>query len=58
MRLWSGGKARLSQLCKISAKALRYVLARPTRGHLNWDMEAYLLHPRCCRTEYYFEEHL
>jgi len=54
MTLWSRAKLGLSRLCKISTLAVRYVLARRTGGHRNQDADAYLLRPRCCRTERYF----
>jgi hypothetical protein len=57
MTLWSTTKAALSCLWRISAKALRYALARPTDGHRDRHTEAYLLHRRCCRTEHFFQEH-
>jgi hypothetical protein len=57
MTLWIGTKFGLSPLWSLAAKAFRHMLVRPIRGRRNRDMEAYLLHPRCCRTEHYFEEH-
>ena len=57
MTLLSSAKVGLSFVWEVSAMALRYVLARPTGGPRDWGAEAYLLHPRCCRTEHYFKEH-
>lgn len=58
MTLWSSAKVGLSRLWKILAMSLRYSLAKATGEHRNWKIEAYLLHPRCCRTENYFEENI
>jgi hypothetical protein len=51
MTLWSSANAGLIWLWKMSALRVGEVLARLPEGRRNDGGQAYLLHPRCCRTE-------
>jgi hypothetical protein len=55
MTLWSRAKAGLVRLWQISALTLREALSRVADERHNQVSEAYLLHPRCCRTEQHWE---
>jgi hypothetical protein len=51
----SKGRTGLVRFWKTSALRFREVLARLTEERRNDVGEAYLLHPRCCRTEQHQE---
>ena len=51
MTLWCRAKAGLVQRWRMSALRVNNVLSRVTKGRRNQVGQAYLLHPRCCRTE-------
>ena len=55
MTLWSRATAGLVRLWRTSALRIRNVLSRVTEGRRNQIGQAYLLHPRCCRTEQHQE---
>jgi hypothetical protein len=44
-------KTRPAWLWRMSALRVQKVLSRVTKGRRNQVGQAYLLHPRCCRTE-------
>ena len=55
MTLWSRAKAGLVRLWQVSALTLREALSRVAEERHNQVGKAYLLHPRCCRTEQHWE---
>jgi hypothetical protein len=55
MTLCCSAKAGVVWLWEISALRVRKVLSRMTEGRRNQVGHAYLLQPRCCRTEQYWE---
>jgi hypothetical protein len=55
MTLWSRANAGLVRLWRTLALRIRNVLSRVTEGRRNQIGQAYLLHPRCCRTEQHQE---
>jgi hypothetical protein len=55
MTLWSGVKAGLDRLWQMSAFTVRKALSRVTEERHSQVGQAYLLHPRCCRTEQHWE---
>ena len=55
MTLWCSAKAGVVWLWEISALRVRKVLSRMTEGRRNQVGHAYLLQPRCCHTEQYWE---
>jgi hypothetical protein len=55
MTLWSRANAGLVRLWRTSAPRIRNVLSRVTEGRRNQIGQAYLLRPRCCRTEQHWE---
>ena len=55
MTLWSRAKAGLVRLWQMSALTVRQGLSRVAEERRNQVGHAYLLHPRCCRTEQYWE---
>lgn len=57
MTLLSIAKTGLVRLWKLSTTAGDYAPALPIGRHRNQGAEVYLLRPRCCRTQQYFQEH-
>ena len=55
MTLWINAKAGLVWLWKTSALIVGQALVRLTDEHRNQIGQSDLLHPRCCRTERYWE---
>jgi hypothetical protein len=55
MTLWSNAKAGLARLWKRYALMLGQFLVRITDEPRNQVEQSDLLHPRCCRTEQYWE---
>ena len=55
MTLWSRAKAGLVRLWQMSALTVREGLSRVAEERCNQVGHAYLLHPRCCRTEQNWE---
>jgi hypothetical protein len=55
MTLWRSAKAGLVRLRQTLALRVRKVLSRVIEGRCNQVGHAYLLHPRCYRTEQYWE---
>jgi hypothetical protein len=55
MTLWSNVKAGLVWLWTTSALIVRQALIWVTDDHRNRVGQSDLLHPRCCRTEQYWE---
>jgi hypothetical protein len=51
MTLWYRAKAGLVRHWRMSALRVKNVLSRVTKGRRNQVGQAYLLHPRCCRTD-------
>ena len=54
MTMSSIAKTGLVQLWQVPMIAIRYALAKPTGRQRNQVEEAYLLRPRCCRSQHYF----
>jgi hypothetical protein len=55
MTLWSRAKAGLVRLWQMSALTVRQALSQVNDERHKQVGEAYLLHPRCCRTEQNWE---
>jgi len=55
MTLWNNAKAGLVRLWKTSALIVGQVLLWVTDERRNQVGQSDLLHPRCCRTERYWE---
>ena len=54
MTLWCRAKPGLVRRWRMSALRVKNVLSRVTKGRRNQVGQAYLLHPRCFRTEQYW----
>jgi hypothetical protein len=55
MTLWSRAKAGLVRLWQMAALTGRHALSQINDERRDQVGEAYLLHPRCCRTEQNWE---
>ena len=55
MTLWSRAKAELVRLWQMSALTVRQALSQVNDERHEQVGEAYLLHPRCCRTDQNWE---